>query len=600
MGVIDEIKQKLDIVEVIGEYASLSKAGRTYRGLCPLHSEKHPSFYVYPEQQSWHCFGACNTGGDVFSFVMKKQNISFGEALRLLAQKARVTIPQISKPEAEKKELERLYQVNEAAAQYYHDLLLNSPAAEGARKLLVSRGVSAKTIASFKLGFSLNSWEGLKQHLTERGYTTEELVKAGLIIESESGESHDRFRNKIIFPIHDIKERVIGFGARVLDDSLPKYINSPQTQVFDKSSSLYGINLAQAAIREQHLAVIVEGYMDVLTAHQNGFSNVIASMGTSVTERQVTILKKLSKNLALALDADAAGEEAMLRSVGFENILGAEVTVILMPKGKDPDDVIKENPEVWQKLLNQALPVVDYTFTMVISSLDLEKAMDKSLAADKLLPVIAEIKDVVRQAHYLQKLAHLLKVKQHNLETALAKFKSRGSRLKPREIRGEVAQISKPFFSSPIEEYCLRLLLKYPELKASAEGLLPEYFENSENREIFLALKQATDLPSLKQSLDAAFGEHIELLMAKDLPSEQVGPRWEDCVLNLRKKYQRNLETKREQAFALEAQSGGSNAELAKLEEQGIEPSIQLKEIFAQKKKRKLGAREVENGLSQR
>ena len=289
MSVIDEVKQRIDIVDVIGQYASLTKAGRTFRGLCPFHSEKHPSFFVYPEQQSWHCFGACNTGGDVFSFIMKKQGIDFGEALRLLAQRAGVTIPSKFEPEAEGKE--RLYQANQAAAQYFHNLLLNSPAGEKAKNYVASRGVSPKTVTDFQLGFSLNSWEALKQHLMERGYTENELLTTGLITESERGETHDRFRNRLMFPILDSRGRITGFGARALDDSLPKYLNSAQTPLFDKSSSLYGINLAQAAIRQQNLAVIVEGYMDVITAHQNGFNNVVASMGTAVTEKQVNILK---------------------------------------------------------------------------------------------------------------------------------------------------------------------------------------------------------------------------------------------------------------------------------------------------------------------
>jgi len=411
MSVIDEVKQRLDIVEVIGEYAPLTKAGRTFRALCPFHSEKHPSFYVYPERQSWHCFGACNTGGDAFSFIMKKQGVDFGEALRLLAGRVGVTVPSRLEPESGKDERGRLYQANAAAAQYFHNLLLNSSEGEKARNYLTNRGLSSKSITEFQLGFSPNSWEALKQYLVERGYTESELVKAGLLIEGEAGGTHDRFRNKLVFPIFDSKGRVTGFGARVLDDSLPKYLNSPQTAVFDKSSTLYGINLAAASIRQQDLAVVVEGYMDVITAQQNGFSNVVASMGTALTEKQVSAIKRLTKNMVLALDADAAGEEATLRAVTYENTLNAEVKVIILPQGKDPDDVIRENPKTWQNLLEEALPIIDYTFNMVTSGLDLTTAKDRSLAADKLGTLIIGIKDIVRQAHYLQKLARLVKVR---------------------------------------------------------------------------------------------------------------------------------------------------------------------------------------------
>ncbi|MCL0052906.1 DNA primase [Dehalococcoidales bacterium] len=583
MTVIDEVKQKIDIVDVVSQYVSLTKAGRTFRALCPFHSEKHPSFFVYPEQQSWHCFGACNSGGDVFSFIMKKQNIGFGDALRLLGQKAGITIPSRSEPEREEKT--KLYQVNEAAGQYFHNLLLNSPAGEKARSYLASRGLSLKTITEFQLGFSPNSWEALKQYLMERGYSESELLTAGLIIETEAGKTHDRFRNRLMFPIKDIKERTTGFGARVLDDSLPKYLNSPQTPIFDKSSCLYGINLAKTAIRQQNMVVIVEGYMDVITAHQNGFSNVVASMGTSVTEKQVSTLNRLTKNIALALDADAAGEEAMLRCVGYENILNAEVKVIILPSGKDPDDVIREDSKIWQKLMEEALPVIDYTFNMIATKLDLTTAKDKTLVVGKLLDIIAEIKDSVRQAHYLQKLARLVKVSERSIEAALRKIKPDSRARKPsQEAR---AGALRSLFSSPIEEYCLALLLQHPELKVYCHKVKEEYFENSQNREIFIAWQKTSDLLSLKRKLDAAIWEHLDFLLTKSLPpTAQLEEEFTDCILRLREKFLRSLEIKRGMALALEAESGGTAAELAKQKEQGIEVSTELREVFIQRSQR--------------
>ena len=601
MSVIDEVKQRTDIVEVVGQYVSLTKAGRTFRALCPFHSEKRPSFFVYPEQQSWHCFGACNTGGDAFSFVMKKQGIDFGEALRLLAQRAGVTIPSRSEQDTRKDERERLYQVNEAAAQYFHNLLLSSPDGEEARNYVASRGLLLKTIVDFQLGFSLNSWEALKQYLVERGYTESELLAAGLVIEAETGRTHDRFRNRLMFPIFDIKGRVTGFGARALDDSLPKYLNSSQTPIFDKSSSLYGINLAAVAIRQQDIAVIVEGYMDVITAHRSGFNNVVASMGTSVTEKQVNILKRLTKNMVLALDADAAGEEAMLRGVGYENTLDAEVKVIVLPSGRDPDDVIKEDAKTWQYLLEEALPIVDYTFNMVTAKLDLTTARDKSLAVDRLLPIIAEIKDTVRQAHYLQKLARLVKVNERSLEAALRRTRaSQGRRGAKEPARESVTHPLHPLLSSPLEEYCLALLLQNPELKAQSQALSPEYFENSQNREIFIAWQQANDLSSVKDKLDSAIWEHLDYLITKSLPANQIEQKYTSCVLRLREKFLRSLETKREAVLALEAEAGGTAAELAKLEEQGIEVSIQLGEVFTQKKLMRSVAKELRNELRKR
>jgi DNA primase len=423
----------------------------------------------------------------------------------------------------------------------------------------------------------------------ERGYTEKELLSAGLIIEAEGGKTHDRFRGKLMFPILDARGRITGFGARVLDDSLPKYINSPQTPLFDKSSTLYGINLAKDAIRQQDLAVIVEGYMDVITAHQNDFKNVVASMGTAVTEKQVSILKRLSKNMALALDADAAGEEAMLRCVDYENTLDAEIKVIILPAGKDPDDVIKEDARAWQKLVAEALPIVDYTFNKVASELDLTKAGGKSLAVDKLLPIIAEIKNDTRRDHYLTKLAELTGTSYHNLEAAL-------SRIKPdrriRESKSEaMAHAVQPLRSNPKEEYCLALLLQHPELKHRTEGLLPEYFENSENREIFIAWQQSDKIELVKERLAPAIHEHLDSLITRNLLGTNLEQKYAECALELREKFLRSLTTKIEAVLALEAQSGGTVAELAKLKELGIEVNSQLGEVLAQKSRRRLEQR---------
>jgi DNA primase len=592
-SIIEEIKQKVDIIEVISQYTNLTKAGRNFRALCPFHSEKNPSFFVYPERQSWHCFGACATGGDVFSFVMKKQNIDFGEALRLLAERAGVTLPSRVESDTRREEKERQYKVNEAAAQYFHNLLLNSSAAEKIRSYLTGRGLLAKTIADFQLGFSLNSWEALKQFLMERGYTENELLEDGLIVAAEDRKTHDRFRYRLMFPIKDARGRTIGFGARVhpdvKDESQPKYINSPQSEIFDKSGSLYGIHLAAPAIRQQEKAVIVEGYMDVIIAHQYGFDNVVASMGTSVTDKQVSTLKRLTRNITLALDSDAAGEEAMLRGVGYENALDAEVKVIVLPSGKDPDEVIKEDTKNWSQLVASALPVLDYTFNMVTSKLDLSTARDKSIAADQLIPLIAEMKDVVRQGHYLQKLARLLNTSERSLETVLRGIQS--SQTKRRVKAGKETQQTRSaslrtLLSNPVEEYCLALLLQHPELKVDTEGLLPDYFENSENREIFTACQKSSDPAFLKEILPPALLEHLNKLLNENIPPNLLVEKFTESVLRLREKYWRSLEAKREAMLTLEAEAGGTDAELAKLKEQGIDVSLQLGKVFTQKASR--------------
>jgi DNA primase len=449
--------------------------------------------------------------------------------------------------------------------------------------------LALETVIKFKLGYSLNSWEALKKHLEDIGYTTDELMAAGLVTETESGVSHDRFRNRLMFPLCDVRGHVTGFGARVLDDSLPKYLNSPQTPVFDKSSTLYGINLAAPAVRTQDTVVIVEGYLDVITAHQSGFNNVIATMGTAVTEKQISTLKKLTKNVFLALDADEAGEEAMLRCVGYENILDAEMKVITLPKGKDPDDVIREDPTIWQRLIEEARPVVDYTFDMVSAGLDLTQAKDKTLATGKLLPIITAIKEPIRQAHYLQKLARLVNVTERRLEAELARIKPSPRRRRGKEPKREAtSQVPRLMLSSPIEEYCLALLLKYPELKRYQPQPSPEHFENSENREIFTSWHKVGDPFALKSKLDPALWEHLDYLLdylrKKEAPTNDIERRYADCVLNLRKKYLQGLEVRRSEIFALEVELKGAGADIVRLEEEGIETAIQLKEVFSQKR----------------
>lgn len=588
MSVIDEVKQKVDIVEIVGQYTKLTKAGKTFRGLCPFHTEKHGSFFVYPEQQSWHCFGACNTGGDVLSFIMKKEGNSFGEALQLLAQRAGVTVPSGPAAGERQEEKEALYRLNEAAAQYFHNLLLNSPAAEKVRGYIASRGILPRTAAAFQLGFSLDSWESLKQYLLERNYAESGQLAAGLILQADNGRTHDRFRGRLMFPIRDARGRAIGFGARALDDSMPKYLNSPQSPVFDKSGNLYGIDLASTAIRQQDTAVIVEGYMDVIIAHQCGINNVVASMGTAITEKHIGTLKRLTRNLVLALDADAAGEEAMLRGVGYENRLDTEVRVIILPEGKDPDEVIREDTRIWQRLVAEALPIIDYAFDKATVRLDLTTARDKASAVEKLLPIVAEIRNPVRQAHYLQKLARLVRITERNLEAALAKIRFSPGKSAPQPLKSdEIARALNPVVSSPLEQDCLALLLQYPELKGRCDELSPEYFRSSENREIFIAWLQAEDLSALKARLDAAIHERLDTLISRRFNATQMEQRHINHVLRLRERFLKDLEAKRAEIFALERETKGPGADLARLEEDGIETSQKLREIFKERNQKR-------------
>jgi DNA primase len=594
MSVITEVKQKLDIVELVSEYVTLQKAGRNFKGLCPFHSEKHASFFVFPEQQSWHCFGACGTGGDIFSFIMKKEGIDFGQALRLLAQRGGITLsPREVSSKVEDEKREKLFQINEAAAEYYHHLLLNTKAGKAARSYLARRKVTPEVIKEFRLGFSPDAWETLKNYLLDKSYTEKELTEVGLIIEKEDGVSYDRFRNRVMFPICDIQGRVTGFGARVLDDSLPKYINSPQTAIYDKSNILYGVDKAKSAIRKKNLVIIVEGYMDVLTAHQHNWQNVVGSMGTSLTEKQVGGIKRLTNNITLALDADLAGEEATLRGKAILNYSNAEANVILLPPGKDPDEVIREDAAFWEKLVEQAMPIMDFAFQSVISKVDINKARDKSQAVQKLLPSIHEIKDPAQRFHYVDKLARALKIDRSNLEVALQKLKTTRERRQPSKP-AEESGLAHQFVSSPIEERCLALLLQYPELRSLTGELSPEHFENTENREVFVKWQQSSDVSDLETKLDSSLLEHLYYLVDKNFPfppaiRESERTRYLDldnCILRLQEKSSRKSETEKETILEIEREKGGVGSELSKLEEQGIKSGQQLQDIFVKKGKK--------------
>jgi DNA primase len=595
MGVVDEVKERLDIVDVISGYVSLKKAGRNFKGLCPFHAEKTPSFIVFPDTQSWHCFGACGTGGDVFSFVMKRENIEFGEALRLLAKRAGVELaPRGPAETAEEKRKERLWEINAAAAQYFHNLLLQSKEGARAREYLAGRGIASETVSAFQLGYALDAWEALKGYLVGRGYKVADILAAGLIIEREGGGHYDRFRGRLIFPICGMQGRVIGFGGRVLDDGLPKYLNSPQTPLFDKGSVLYGVDLAKGAIRRENMAVIVEGYMDVLMAHQHGIANVVASMGTALTEAQLRLLKRLTKKFTLALDADAAGDQATLRGlamaretldrqivpvptprglISYEGRLDAEIRIITLPEGKDPDEVIRENPDRWNELVQAALPVVDYYFEALTSDLDLISAKGKSEAVRRLLPIIQEITDSTEQTHYIQKLSRLVREDERKLQ---ARLKGTGGRSSAESKRlSEVASKKRrgPLSGLPglpeAEKYCLLLFLKEPDLILEAETLLreldlgsmaPDDFNQAENREIFVAWREylkdrenGFDLEEFQSALDITLQAYLSKLLSEYIPSEDEAAK--DIARSVLKLRERKLRTQNEMLPFLQSEA---------------------------------------------
>ena len=581
MSTIEEIKRRLDIVEVVSQYTPLTKAGRNFKSVCPFHTEKTPSFFVFPERQSWHCFGACNTGGDAISFVMKQENMDFGEALKYLADKTGVLLPSRIENTAKRDEKERHYQANEIAMQFYHNLLVTTAGGEKARNYLKKRNLDEKTIATFQLGYSPASWEGLKQYMLERGFAEKELLAAGLIVQTERGSTHDRFRDKLMIPIRDARGRTSGFGCRVLDNSMPKYINSPQTPIFDKSSMLYGFDLAQTAIKKEDRVVMVEGYMDVLQAHQHGFSNVVASMGVAITEKQVREVKRLTSNIVLAMDADAAGEEAMLRCIDYENAAGVEIKVIVLPAGKDPDDVIAADRQSWADLVDNAVSIVDFTINKKSIGVDLENARQKSLLVSEMVAIIGQIKDDIRRDHYLTRLSKITGISYNKLEDVLQGFLSRRQMpLRPKQVKGSREQV---FTATPREDYCLALLLHFPELKTLDTGLSPEYFQDTENREIYIHWSETDDLVELKTRLGPVTGEKVETLIAKEILHNRIADKFTHCVLLLEKEYLQRREALRKEIFSHEAETGGEKAALERLQKEGMELSQKLWEIDSQR-----------------
>ncbi|MGD9048965.1 MAG: DNA primase [Anaerolineae bacterium] len=490
MSVVDEIKDRLDIIEVIQPYVPLKKAGRNYKGLCPFHAEKTPSFVVFPETGTWHCFGACGTGGDAFTFVMKQENLDFGEALRMLAQRAGVELEAQSPQAAEaEKRLELLRQINQAASTYYHHLFRNSDEAARARGYLENRGLNRETIDRFQVGYALDQWDGVLRYLTDKGYAPADIHEAGLIIERENKSGYyDRFRGRVMVPIRDQRGRVIGFGGRVLGDGVPKYMNSPQSPLFDKSSVLYGLDQAKAGIRTAGEAVIVEGYMDVLMAHQHGLNNVVAQMGTALTEAQLGALKRHTQRFILALDSDVAGDQATLRGldvarqvmdrevvpvptprglIRFEERLAADIRIVSLPPGRDPDEVIRESPSRWAQLIAQARPVMDYYFDVLTADLDLTTAKGKADAVRALGPLVADLGDRVQRTHYLQQLARMVQMDERALWQQIRQTTGKKAPSRPRRHVPPTEELQEPPLG--LDGHCLSFVLYHPELLLQAD-----------------------------------------------------------------------------------------------------------------------------------
>jgi DNA primase len=557
MSQIDEIKSRIDIVDLISETVKLRRAGKNYSGLCPFHSEKTPSFIVSPDRQSWRCFGQCNEGGDVFKFVMKKEGWDFKEALSYLADRAGVKLEAYKAEKPEEKEAhERLRGLLEDAVTFFRHHL-STPAGRFALDYIhEKRHLTEATIETFGLGYAPPGWEVALSHFKEKGYTEQELLDAGLIAQRESGGLVDRFHNRLMIPIRDENGKMTGFGARILDpNDFPKFMNSPETPLFSKSRLLYGLDRARKAVRAANQAVIVEGYLDVIAVHQAGFENVVSPMGTALTEDQLRLLKRFTRRIVLALDPDAAGQKAVLRGLeaarqtldrsdelGFdargllrhEARLQADLRVATMPDELDPDEIIQRDPDQWKHLIETAQPIVIHVMEALASGRDLEDAKVKSEIASQVLPIIEDLPNPVERDTYRQRLARFLKVDERSITGSQIPL-PRTRRPRPQveaPAREAASTEAKPIVtaSHKIETHILGMLFRRPDLlyrldralqEASLNRLASEDFGYTDHQVLFRLVRQSLEQDAqepdqyLRQNMPSSLERLVEELEAK-------------------------------------------------------------------------------------
>lgn len=519
-GDIQEIRERVDMVDLVGAKVQLKRSGKNFKGLCPFHGEKTPSFYVYPESGNYVCF-SCGEKGDAFSWLQKTEGLDFPDALERLANLTNVTLRRGVVRDPHRDEVrERVWALNDEAATFYANILLNLPAGEAGRRYVAERGLTRATVERFALGFAPEGWDVLTNYLLSRGHSEAHLIEAGLASERENGGGiYDRFRARLLFPIRNRDGRIVGFGGRALGDARPKYLNTAQTAVFDKSANLYAIDLAKDAIRRADTAVIVEGYLDAIMAHQVGHANVVASMGTALTESQVGLLKRLTGRIILALDADAAGQAAMLRGietmrqaldydevatvdaralVRFERKLSTDILVLNIPEGKDPDEFLRAHPGDWPELVARAEPLLDFVMRAVVGGVDLADPRAKSAAVSQLAPLIRELGDRIQQDHYTGLLARMLRL---NEQVVASEIQRLALTRPPRPAPGSAARTPEPATpESPRlertgpgrEDHLIALCLRYPELAAEfADELQPADLTATTNRLIWDAIRPA-------------------------------------------------------------------------------------------------------------
>ena len=597
MTLLDDVKARLNIVDVVSNYVPLTQSGQVFKARCPFHTERTPSFVVNPERGSWHCFGACSEGGDAIGFVMKAENQSFSEALRTLAVRVGVPLPS----PRQQAQMDPLLRANEEAMRFFQRRLQSPDGAE-ALAYLQDRGVAAETAAAFGLGLSPDGFEELKVHLEGQGFMEEQLQRAGLVSRPQQGVSRDLFHGRLMFPIRDADGRAVGFGGRSLDGSQPKYLNTPQTTIFDKSSLLWGLDAARDSIKLRGEGVVVEGYMDALMAHQHGYTNVVASMGTALTSRQVTALRGLADSFVLALDPDAAGQEATMRSLKTSWRDVPDVRIALLPEGKDPDELIREAPQRWPEVLEAAEPRIDFSFRIMAPRFNLDTADGRRALTEELG---GELGDWILSAgeadqdRYLEKLEQLTGVSRHTLKQALQRQRQRRALLDgPPSAPGRMASRTAPVGGvveaptgvferdDPLEAYSLALLMRDPGLRDAADGLRAEFFRQSENREVFQKWAECSTMEELKEDLDALLQEHLESLLSREIPTMDYKQRTESLAQMIRRLEERQLREQRSQLGASFAQATAEGRDTTPEEEELHRQDERLRELFSARVRR--------------
>jgi DNA primase len=539
---VAEIRDRIDIVDLVQSYVpDLKRTGRSYKGICPFHQEKSPSFAVFPDSQNFHCFG-CGKGGDLFTFHMLIEGVEFREALTDLASRAGVELQQgVGIVPKHDEHRTKLTEINDLAATFYHHNLLNASSGSAGRELLKARGVSDQMVEKFNLGFAPDGWENLLNFFGSRGVGVAMAEEAGLVQPRKSGDGHyDRFRNRFMFPIRNRDGETVAFGARAISDDMPKYLNSPQTSLFDKSSIVYGLDLAREAIRKAEEVVIVEGYMDVIAAHQFGYENVVAAMGTALTEPQVALVRRGAKRIVMALDADSAGQMATLRGLEtmsesmhgdedappnafgiarIERTQKTEIAIAELPADKDPDDVIRNNPDDWKALTARAIPFLDFTIDMLTRDVDSSDARGKSEAVHRIAPLFRQLTDRVVQSHYVGELSRKLRLDERMVLSEIRRANLAG---RERAMRN-AAKSDQPVVDGRSRErtnehYLTALLLRHHQITDEIIESVPlDDVHDARNRTIIETLK-TEDIATMTAeevvvALDDDIADHAEYLL---------------------------------------------------------------------------------------